>query len=59
MLLEKCQEAILRMVIQRNGIDVSVIIIRKVSDNKRKPKEAKMWKHSKKLGNLFTKTRAL
>jgi len=49
----------LRMVIQRNGIDVSVVIIRKVSDNKRKPKEAKMWKHSKKLENLFTKTRAL
>ncbi|GEB29240.1 hypothetical protein ECA02_23350 [Enterococcus casseliflavus] len=59
MLLKKCQEAILRMVIQRNGIDASVVIIRKVRDNERKPKEAKMWKHSKMLEGLFTKTRAL
>jgi hypothetical protein len=59
MLPEKCQEAILRMVVQRNDIDVSVVIVRGVSDNKRKPKEAKIWKHSKKHENLFTKTRAL
>ncbi|BDG69583.1 hypothetical protein ENLAB_31470 [Enterococcus innesii] len=49
----------MRMVIQSNGNDVSVVITRKVRDNERKPKEAKMWKHSKKLENLFTKTRAL